>query len=217
MRVFELNPSVVMCSGNLCGYFNVTNDNWGFLYKDYYIYPKCEGMYYQLLINRPNFAACIYKTEYYNKLAYKHARYGKLHDIVFLMEMNQLGDVAFIIGEVLRWRQSTFNDSSVFSNGPFPNEVTKLINDIYKIDGSKHILKKPLLWNFAYFLYNWSKLKKYMTWYEFKRSLAQPEGPFFAFEMKFFSVKIVMDFINRFIVKESGRTRKRIYRQFESN
>lgn len=130
MKIFSENTDLVMCSGNLLGLYNVSNNDWGILHKDYYKYEKDDGIYYNLLINRPTFASNIYKTEAYKQVQYHPEKYGKLHDIIFMLEMNKLGAVAFILGTCIKWRQSANNDSNNLSTGPFPDEVANIIRRI---------------------------------------------------------------------------------------
>ena len=75
-----------------------------------------------------------------------------------MLEINKVGAVAFILGCCIKWRQSATNDSNVFKNGPFPKEIANIINEIYNLSPKHRFVLKPLLWNFAYFLYKWSKL-----------------------------------------------------------
>ena len=42
-------------------------------------------------------------------------------------------------------------------------EIKNIINEIYNLSPKHRFVLKPLLWNFAYFLYKWSKLKNYET------------------------------------------------------
>lgn len=217
MKILNDNKNVIMCSGGAKGLFNVENTNWDILYKDYYLYPKNLGVYLQLLIQRPTFAVNIYKTEHYKNTKYKYNRYGKLHDVLFMMEMNLKGDVAFILGDCLRRRQSLSSDSYIFTNGPFPNEIANIINDIWLLDKPKHYLMKPLLWNFAYFLYKWAVLKNYETWSDFKKRLdTRNGGIFLTTELKDFNDLEIIESFNNQITYEADRFRKKILNKFPS-
>lgn len=218
MKIFFSNDDTVMCSGNLSGMWNVNNENWGILYKDYYLYPKNDGVYLNLLVNRPTFASNIYKTSFYKKIKYHPEKYGKLHDIIFMLEMNRLGNVAFILGECIRWRQSTQNDSNTFTNGPFPEEIANIINDINKLNKEHRFLNKALLWNFAFWLYKWSLLKRFETWYDFKKRLKKngTQGTFSSLELFLYNQKWFIDKFNKFIYKRANTYRRKIFKSYES-
>lgn len=217
MNIMNDNKNIIMCSGGERSLFNVENTNWDILWKDYYIYKKDMGAYLNLLVNRPTFACNIYKTECYKTVKYKYDRYGKLHDVVFMIEMNRRGDVAFILGDCIRWRQSMRSDSYTFTNGPYPYEIANIINDIYLLDTQKHYLMKPLLWNFAFFLYKWSMLKNYETWYEFKKRLDKKNGGVFtAKELKDFNDIEIIEGFNNQIKYEASKYRDKIFNKFPS-
>lgn len=217
MEIFKDNPEVVMCSGNLIGLWNVDNTDWEILDKNFYIYEKDDGIYYNLLINRPTFASNIYNTAAYKKVQYHPEKYGKLHDIIFMLEINKVGAVAFILGCCIKWRQSTINDSNNFNNGPFPKEVANVINDIYNLYPKHRFVLKPLLWNFAYFLYKWSKLKNYETWDVFKQRLLRKAtgGIFSKLELFLYQQKWYINLFNNLINKRAIHYRKKVYKRHE--
>lgn len=217
MEIFKDNPEVVMCSGNLIGLWNVDNSDWGILDKNFYIYEKDDGIYYNLLINRPTFASNIYNTAAYKKVQYHPEKYGKLHDIIFMLEINKVGAVAFILGCCIKWRQSATNDSNVFKNGPFPKEIANIINEIYNLSPKHRFVLKPLLWNFAYFLYKWSKLKNYETWDVFKQRLLRKAtgGIFSKLELFLYQQKWYINLFNNLINKRAIHYRKKVYKSHE--
>lgn len=225
MEIFSENPDVVMCSGNLQSFWNVSNNDWGILYKDYYKYKKDDGVYYNFLINRPTFACNIYKTSAYKQVKYHPEDFGKLHDVVFMCEINKIGAVAFVLGVCIRWRQSPFSDSNTFKNGPYPEEIAKILCRLKNLNKQHLFLGQPLLWNFAYFLYKWAVLKNYETWKQFTKRLKQPKtlsyctlrgGCFSAIETFFFSQKWCIDIFNYLITKRAIYYRKKIFKHYES-
>lgn len=217
MKIFQENKEVVMCSGNLIGLWNVDNTDWGILDKNYFLYPKEDGLYFNFLLQRPTFASNIYKTEIYKKVQYHPEKYGKLHDVVFMLEINKIGAVAFILGCCIKWQQSPSNDSNTFKNGPFPNEIANIINDIYRLTPKHKFLLKPLLWNFAFFLYRWSELKRYETWTQFKKRLLRKEGGSFRpLELFLFQQKSYIDFFNKLITKRADKYRRKVFKAYDS-
>lgn len=219
MKIFEENPDVVMCSGSLWGLYNVSNDDWDILYKDYYKYNKDDGIYYNLLINRPTFASNIYKTKIYKEIEYHPELYGKLHDIIFMLDINRLGAVAFIIGTCIRWRQSANNDSNNLSTGPFPDEIANIINRIAYLNKKHSFLGKALLWNFAYFLYRWSILKRFESWEEFTKRLIKKtdkEAAFSKLEVFLYSKKWYIKIFKKLIKKRAKYYKKKLYRNYDS-
>lgn len=217
MEIFKDNPDVVMCTSSARALYNVSNKDWDILYKDYYIFKKNKGIYFQLLINRPNFASNIYKTDIYKKIFYEDEKYGKLHDIIFQLNINKLGAMGYILGNGIKWRQSTINDSNNFNNGPFPKEVANVINDIYNLYPKHRFVLKPLLWNFAYFLYKWSKLKNYETWDVFKQRLLRKAtgGIFSKLELFLYQQKWYINLFNNLINKRAIHYRKKVYKRHE--
>ena len=216
MNIFKTNPDTVMCTSSAKALYNVSNTDWDILYKDFYKYKKNKGTYFQFIINRPNFASNIYKTDVYKKIVYNTERYGKLHDIMFQFDINKYGAICYILGIGIRWRQSAQNDSNNFKNGPFPNEVANVINDIYNNSPKKRFLLKTLTYNFAYFLYKWSLLKNYETWYEFRNRLlrnVKGGGIFSPLELMLFQQKWFIDCFNKLIIKRANYYRKKVYKQ----
>lgn len=215
MSIFKENPDLVMCSGNLQGKWNVTNNDWDILYKDYYKYEKNDGVYYNLLINRPTFASNIYKTEAYKKVEYHPEKYGKLHDIIFMLEINRLGPIAFILGCCIRWRQSQNNDSNNLTTGPFPDEIANIIKKIKDLNPEHNFYGQPLLWNFAFFLYKWSVLSRFLTWYEFEEKLIK-NNSFTKLEAYLFHKIFYIEFFNKLIQKRAEYYRKKVLRKYDS-
>ena len=85
-------------------------------------------------------------------------------------------------------------DSNNLQSGPFPDEVLEVGNCIGELMSDRKY-DKPVLWNFMYFLYEWSCLSRYITWDEFTRKLISRKI-FTSAEVADFSMKAVMDRIN---------------------
>lgn len=215
MNIFRDNKDVVMCSGNLQWLWNVSNNDWGVLYKDYYKYTKRDGVYFNLLISRPTFAVNIYLTKAYRKIHYHPQKYGKLHDIIFMLELNRIGSVAFILGACIRWRQSVFNDSNTLSSGPFPREIINVVKRISELNFEHHFLWKTLLWNFSYFLYKWGDLKRFLSWEQFEKELIK-ENIFTEFEKRCFHKPFIINNLNKMIKKVARYNIKKIYCKYDS-
>ncbi len=81
--------------------------------------------------------------------------------LFFMAEISMIGSTAFILDICIRWRLSMFNDSNTFTNGPYPEEVAKTICRYKSLIKKASSFTKPLLFDFAYFLYKWANLKKY--------------------------------------------------------
>lgn len=164
------------------GLYCVANYNWDFLPDSYFIYPPEFNAFLQLIVGRPTFCCNIYKTSVYKKVQYHPEKYGKLHDICFMFDVGQYGDLIFLHGECVRWRQHVSSDSNSLKTGPFPNEVVNIIAHIQEVylherpvkglrEHIRYTFVKTLIFNFSYFLYNWSDLKRYLTWDQMKDEL----------------------------------------------
>ena len=105
----------------------------------------------------------------------------------------------------------------LFNNGPFPKEVANVINDIYNLSPKHRFVLKPLLWNFAYFLYKWSKLKNYETWDVFKQRLLRKAtgGIFSKLELFLYQQKWYINLFNNLINKRAIHYRKKVYKSHE--
>lgn len=173
-----------------------------------------------MLISRPTFCCCIYKTDVYKKIKYKFEQYGKLHDIIFMMEVGQYGDIAFLHGECVRWRQHIGSDSNNLLTGPYPKEILEVLIAIKtnflkqkQRDGLKQYIKRilffALLFNFSYFLYEWSDLKRFVNWETFK-AMMHDRGIFTSSQYKVFDL-IIDRMLNPFIRIEAKRQNKKHY------
>lgn len=168
--------------------FNVNHDNFPRLPNTFFYYPKNFNVFLQLCVGRHTFFSAIYKTDAYKSIKYNPKKYGKLHDIVFLMDVASLGNSVMLQGCCIRWRQSLLQDSSDLKSGPFKNEIIGLIkymkNQYMKEISNEKKSKKAfdfcfriLLYNFSYFIYDWSKISRFTPWENFKKEL-QKEGIF---------------------------------------
>lgn len=183
MTILSANPDAVLASGGANALYNVDENNWPILPNMYTLFPPEDNVFYQLICVRPNFCCSIYKTEIYRRTRYNPEKYGKLHDISFLMEIGRQGETAFLHGECVRWRQHVNSDSNSLSSGPFTEEVLKVLAYIHnsleeytcELPSFKRalhrILAQTLLFNFAFFLYTWSALSRFLTWDGFKEEM----------------------------------------------
>lgn len=212
MAELTRNPNAVMATGYGAAFFNVDNNNWDILFKGHLTYPPKFGPYFNLLIGRPTFACAIYRTDAYKAVKYNYEKYGKLHDIIFMMEINLLGDIVFIQGVCMRWRQHPGSDSYTLSTGPFPREVQNIVFRIAElVKGNK--FWKPLLFNFAYFLYNWSELKRFISWEDFRSTLIC-DDVFTSNDIKTFQNKRKIDALNKKIQKLAQATSPQYYQDY---
>lgn len=143
----------------------------GGLPNGYLKYTKNYNVFLQLGVNRPTFCCCIYRTDLYKRIQYNPEKYGKLHDIIFMIEIGHRSNILILDGECVRWRQHTGSDSNTLKTGPFPKEIINILislKDFYMKENGYTIIGRTLLFNFAFFLYNWSNLRKFYTWKEFK-------------------------------------------------
>ncbi len=171
MQLFKKHPEASICTCNYAPMYNVENCNFEPLYKDYYLYSKDDGIYLHMLVDRPSFAADIYKTSCYKEVKYYPEKYGKLHDIIFMFETNKLGDLIYLQGQALRYRMHPGADSFVFDNGPFPNEVMAVVKRIKELNYNHRVFGNYLLYYFAKMLYEWSFLEKYLDEKQFFEEL----------------------------------------------
>lgn len=193
MKLLDQHPEAVLCTGEVHPLYNVNSQNWEILDKHYFLYPAEMGAYCQMHIKRAKIQTAIYQTEAYKRVEYKYEKYGKLHDIIFLMEMSMLGPSIFIPGICARVGTSPTQDSNRLSAGPFPEESYRLLKRIDELTMDEPYAK-PVLWNFAYFLYTWADFSRYETWNEFVERM---RGTIFTDEeISCFSKKLDMDSIN---------------------
>lgn len=217
------NKNAVFCTGGAEALYNVNNENWSMLPDEYILYPQTRGgAFYQMLLGRADFMCCIYRTSAYRQVKYRPDLYGKLHDNIFLMEMNKLGDVIFQQGVVVRWRQHFQSDSNSLSTGPFPVEVLQLIGSIKRMlykdkENFENVelynnVSAALLYNFAYFLYKWSYLAKYLAWDDFRRKMIK-ERIFTKEDYAAFD-KYMDTFYNPIIMQLAGKLREENRHQY---
>lgn len=193
MNLLTEHEDAVLCSGGVHPYYSLNSSNWDFLRKDYYMYPKEIGAYAQLHIARHMFQVAIYKTSIYKEIEIEAYKYGKLWDIIFLYNVSAKGSSIYILGECGRVGVSPEQDSCRLESGPYPDEIYQLVRRINEMTLNE-VYAKPALWNFAYFLYQWSKLERFETWYEFCERLK--ETVFTDAELKSFCWKANMDKLN---------------------
>lgn len=167
MNLFHLHDDLALvCSASDTRY-NVTCDNWPVgVNPEYFLYPK-NDIYLQFLCSRPNFATDVYKTEVYKKAEYHPELYGKLHDICFVLDVAKYGSIAVSSTYGIRYRFHAGSDSQSYSTGPFRNEIVNVCAYIKLLIKDQCDLWAPILWNFMFFLYKWSKVNTYMTWEDF--------------------------------------------------
>ncbi|AXL22087.1 glycosyltransferase family 2 protein [Megasphaera stantonii] len=134
MQLFiENEKKVVMISGGASALYNVNHENWSICPDSYWYYPANKNIFLQLLIGRPIFCNCIYKTDVYKNVKYEPEKFGKLHDIIFMAKLCEQGDFIFVHGECVRWRQHAKSDSNTLKTGPFPSEILNILKELKKI------------------------------------------------------------------------------------
>ena len=140
--------------------------NWNVLNKNYYLYPKRIGAILSLLPRRHTFQSIICKTNIYKKVNYNYKKYGKMHDIIFLYEISELEKSIIILGPCVRCGIQKDKDSNNLTTGPFPEELFNVILQIHKMT-EEYINRNVALWNFAYLLFTWGKLERFLEWKDF--------------------------------------------------
>ena len=185
MLLMMKNPEAVLAVGGVVNLYHVNHDNWDLLPNVYVEFPSKDNAFYQLLIGRPIFCTAIYKTSVYKSVSYQPEKYGKLHDICFMMDVTQYGSLIFLQGICGRWRQHPSSDSNTLSTGPFPKEVMNILLHIQELTSVRteelsglrklfhKILVKTLIYNFSYFLYQWSLLSRFLTWNDFRAKMCE--------------------------------------------
>ena len=221
--VTESDEDVVLVSGGANGLYNVNHENWYSLPNYYWKYPSDKNVFLQLILARPNFCCCIYKTSVYKSIEYKSEVYGKLHDIIFISEVCKKGTAVYLHGECVRWRQHLGSDSNTLKTGPFPKEIINVLLKLKEIhfheckanwkSGFRRILFSTLLFNFAYFLYQWADLKRFVKWEEFKKAMIK-EHIFNAKDYALFD-KIIDLILNPCIRKLATKYMKKCYKTYE--
>ncbi len=162
--------------------YNVENCNWDINPNSYFLYPKNRNAFLQMIVGRPTFCCAIYNTSVYKNVSYHPEMYGKLHDIIFMYDVGTYGDLLFLHGECVRWRQHATSDSNSLKTGPFPEEILEILARMKECyhqectstgikDYLRNVLYTTLLFNFSYFLYQWSALERFLPWEEFKEEM----------------------------------------------
>ncbi len=95
MKLLLRNKKCAMATGGAVALYDVTHENWDLLPNFYLEYPANSSTFHQLLLGRSIFCNAIYKTQIYKKVSYKPEKYGKLHDITFMMDICIQGGVSF--------------------------------------------------------------------------------------------------------------------------
>ncbi len=202
MNLFKKHPKAVMCSGHLAARWQPSNyDWWPLINKRYQIYTSKKSAYYNILLGRPCFASNIYKTEAYKQISYRPDLYGKLHDLIFQQEINQLGNVIFIEEQIIKYRYHMEADSYNLRTGPFPNEIINILVKTNKLLHKKNFLTKALLYYWGNHLYHYFLLKNHIRISDFTQNLIVNEilTPFdlFLLQNKYTS-KVIKKIIEKF-------------------
>lgn len=221
--ITESDEDIVLATGGANALYNINHENWGILPNYYWEYPSNKNIFLQLILARYTFCCCIYKTSIYKNIEYKSKLYGKLHDIIFMSEICEKGSAIYLHGECVRWRQHLGSDSNTLKTGPFPKEIINVLFKLKEIHfcectykwkkGFRKILFSTLLFNFAYFLYRWADLKRFIKWKNF-RNLMLKEQIFNAKDYIIFD-KIIDLFLNPCIRKLASRYMKKYHRTYE--
>ena len=209
--------------GGVRGLYNVDHINWDIMPNTYYYYPLNRNAFLQLIIDRPTFCCAIYKTSVYKKVQYHPELYGKLHDICYMFDVGMHGDLIFLQGECVRWRQHIGSDSNSLKTGPFPEELCNIfehIKSVYlkeceakSIKGKiRYYLFITLLFNFSYFLYGWGDQKRFLTWNKFKDKM-QKRGIFSKKEYQMFD-SIIDSILNPTIRQCAKHCRTKCYKNY---
>lgn len=213
MSLLRKYDDAVLCTGSSASMWCVNNYNWPLLNSSYYLYPAKYGAYFQMMIIRSVFQSAIYRTDVYKKLKYESEKYGKYHDIIFLMEAGKYGQTIHIDDVCVRIGYSPRQDSNLASTGPFPYEVCELLAYIDELIADQRYAK-PVLWNFAYMLYDWAAyLSRFETWEVFSERMKE-KGIFTQEQIMEFSLKPVMDKINGEILAWAELLKRSCYKAY---
>ncbi len=194
MNLFAENEKAVLCSGGNVARYMPENCDWTPLTPEYYLYPGESNAYLQMMVQRASFQTAVYRTKVYKRTEYRKDLYGKLHDIIFLMEVGRQGDMIHILPPCAKVGIDVSQDSNDLQSGPFPEEILEIGNRISELMGDRKYAK-PVLWNFTYSLYEWSCLSRHITWEDFTEKLISRKTFTYA-EVADFSMNAVMDRIN---------------------
>lgn len=183
MTLINSDSEIVLASGNVVAQYNINDSNWDMLPNSFIEYPSIDNVFYQLLLGRTVFCTAIYKTSCYKKAKYEFQKYGKLHDVIFMMDIAKYGKTVVLQGVCARWRQHMNSDSNSLQTGPFVSEVINILKYMSStldehtqtLGMIKRVLHRSLtqtlLFNFSYFMYCWSALSRFMTWKEFRLTM----------------------------------------------
>ena len=215
MKLFASHPDAVLCGGEMAALWNVSNDNFLLLGNSYYVYPKEEGVYLNLLFKRPSFPSYIYKTEAYKKVEYHFDKYGKICDIILVYEISKLGDILFMLDYCIRYRVHPAMDSNNLSTGPFPDEVINILKRIQELNTGHKLCVQYLLYNFANYLYNWCALYNHISLHDFFRKLRKEAKVFSKFELYCYRVPFINSCIRWFVGRDIKLYTKKVRNAFQ--
>lgn len=206
----QLDSSVVCVSGGYDYYYNVDCRNFPILERSYYVYSPDDCVCCNTMVVRPTFFLCVYRTDAYKAVVYNDELYGKLHDNVFLVEMNKLGKLVYLTGRCGRWGLSNSQDSEDFSTGPFVHEIVNILCRLKALNDRGGFSFTVSLYNLSYFYYTWSHLDRQIDWNGFKILMVN-SGIFTKFQLWLFSSQRVMNIANKHLLKATKRLLSRIY------
>ena len=217
LMLFKKHKNLIAVSGAEYPMYYVGADNWYPIDRGYYLVPKGCIAQFSLMIRRHSFQSFVSRTYIYKQVKYNHEKYGKLHDIVHMIEICEKGESAFLISPCIRAGQHANNDSFSYKSGPFPEEIVAIVKAL-ESKLTRNRLDRVALWNFTYFLYCWSQFYKRqkLRWKDFIRM--KPDGKDSVFsetEIWLYSNRFFIKIANYLLMKLSARLGRDTYRYLD--
>lgn len=162
LKALNKFDNLVVVSGVNNYYINPSKYDFKLPNNSYFFYNKKTGPVLSLFKQRFTFQCSVYNTNVFKQIRMSMNSIGKLWDICFLIDALGYGNSLMFQWEVIKIRFHPGQDSETNINGPFVYELVNLIFSLKKsINTNKNFLKGLALYNFAYEIFVWSKIRNF--------------------------------------------------------
>lgn len=195
--VEQLNQGHVLVSGSNKYYVNPSLFDFEMPNGNVEIWNREVASVLSLYVHRYTFQCAVYNTNVFKSISMCMNKEGKLWDITFLLDVMQKGSCCYFPWETIKIRYHSGQDSEINTNGPFVNELYEILVHIRRLYNKHYgVLGDLCIYNFACFIFQWSKIKE-LTLRKFIKELVElkviPKG--FYYLMRYhFTRKIVYVF-----------------------
>jgi glycosyltransferase involved in cell wall biosynthesis len=163
MGLINKNPEVALLGACYVSLSNPDNANWEEINTEAIFCENQKDFAALLYTNFTiHFGSAIYRTDLFKKTEFNYAKYGKILDKPFMLEIAEYGSVIALNNPYIRYRCHPGQDSFDTNSGPFLNEWMALQKYYYQILGNSVFDKYGrtfLAYNYEQFMagYNWMK------------------------------------------------------------